>query len=182
MNTLSSILRSLLLSLLFAGPALGQVSFLPVAVSGGPAPGFPGNATFSQFSCLALANDRWVVFTGKAVGTGINATNNSGVWAGLPGALILLARTGDAAPGAGPGVTYKFFNGVNIDDHLSTAFVSDLQGPGLDPNAAGSLWVAALAPAQVPNPAQSVVPDSNHLAGVAILARSYSGSACNAEA
>jgi hypothetical protein len=175
-----SIGPSLLLSLTIALPLRAEISFQAVAVTGQPAPGFGGNATFSGFSCFSLADDGRLAFTAQAIGTGITITNSQGIWSGLPGTVNLIARAGAPAPGAGPGVTFYYFPGINMDNCQYLGFIADLRGPGIDPNAAGSLWVAAANPLQVAEPLHLVVPDPNGVSGTVIRAKSYS-SGCNGE-
>ena len=85
--------------LFLVSAARAEMSFEPVAISGDAAPGFTGRSVFSQFSCLALSDDGRVIFTGSATGTGITLANGYGVWEGVLGALNLIARSGNAAPG-----------------------------------------------------------------------------------
>jgi hypothetical protein len=124
---------SLVLSLTIALPLRAAISFQAVAVTGQPAPGFGGNATFSEFSCISLADDGRLAFTAQATGTGITTTNRQGIWAGLPGALNLIARTGTLTPDAGPEVTFDYFAGINMDNCEYLGFIADLRGPGFEP-------------------------------------------------
>src|SRR6185436_19639913 len=169
---------SLLLFLTIALPLRAAISFQAVAVTGQPAPGFGGNATFSEFSCISLADDGRFAFTAQATGTGITITNRQGIWAGLPGALNLIARTGTLTPDAGPEVTFYYFAGINMDNCQYLGFIADLRGPGFEPDASGSLWVAAANPSQVAEPLHLVVPDTNNASGAVIKAKSYSAG-CN---
>jgi len=170
-----------LLAFCVAHNAVAEVSFRAVAVSGDAAVGFGGDAKFSQFSCLSLACDGRVAFSGQALGTGITIANSGGVWAGLPGSLNLMARAGNPAPGMPTGVTFQLFNGVNIDCYQNMAFSSSLQGPGISPDSNGGLWIAGVEAGQIPIPAALIIPDSNHLAGAAIVGKTVS-SGCSGEA
>lgn len=84
----------------------------PLAIGGSPAPGTEG--VFSTFGAsntfFDLADNDFVAFSATISGPGITSANNRGIWAGKPGALTLIARTGSQAPGYGPGVNFAFLN------------------------------------------------------------------------
>jgi len=84
---------------LFAGPA---ASLQLAARDGSPAPGVPG-AEFASFIAPDLGAGGALAFhAGLASGVGgVGAGDDRGVWAGAPGALALVARESDAAPGGG---------------------------------------------------------------------------------
>lgn len=70
------------------------------ALAGTRAPGTSDGVTFEagtgNFRSLALAPSGAVAFAAKLSGT---STGTSGVWAGQPGAMHLIARSGDRIPG-----------------------------------------------------------------------------------
>ncbi len=47
---------------------------------------------------------------GSLNGTGVDDTNNRGLWSGTSGALTLVARTGDQAPGTDIGTVFESFD------------------------------------------------------------------------
>jgi hypothetical protein len=69
---------------------------------GDPAPGVPG-ANFDAIhgSNQFLADDGRVAIQSTLVNGGVTAANDSGIWTGMPGGLVLVMREGDVAPGTG---------------------------------------------------------------------------------
>ena len=78
------------------------------------APGVAGAnfATVSTFN-MCLTDGAIVAFQSSLGGGGVTTANDSGLWTGLPGNLMLVAREGDVAPGSG-GQTFGHFSGGNI--------------------------------------------------------------------
>lgn len=74
-----------------------------VARAGNPAPGTPAGVVFSggMQNWLMLNDAGHIVFRANLAGPGVTSSNDAGIWAGLPGALVLVAREGDVAPGTG---------------------------------------------------------------------------------
>src|SRR5207302_8259326 len=60
----------------------------------------PAGVHFARLSARPVIGAARVAFQSDLDGPGVNATNNSGIWSGLPGAFRLVARTGSPAPGA----------------------------------------------------------------------------------
>jgi hypothetical protein len=90
--------------LAWGGVTLGQSAFTVVARSGQSAPGtWVGYDRFSQASINSAGE---VAFYASLAGAGTDLSNNSALYAGKPGSLKLLARAGDPAVGAGPGVPF----------------------------------------------------------------------------
>jgi hypothetical protein len=119
-----------------------------VARESGAAPGLSG-ATFAQMgSGIGIGDGGTVAFCAVLAGTGVTADNESSVWAGKPGALKLIAREGDAAPGLDPGVVFDDFvlgsmgditPSVNANGRI--AFLSRVRGPGITDSNNDCLWV-----------------------------------------
>jgi hypothetical protein len=123
-----------------------------VARIGDQAPGTPIGTKFSAND--NTQEDQWDPLTEPTINSSgqiafrarfdglADATNNWGIYAGDAGSLQLLARSGDAAPGAGAGVTFKGsvpggewiapFQSPIINDLGQVAFVAALAGPGLE--------------------------------------------------
>src|SRR5262245_39015460 len=90
-----------------------------VALTGQPAPGTAGGATFETFGALVHTQELWdyggavlndagqIAFRANVTGSGVDSTNNQGVWSEGSGSLSLVARTGSQAPGAASGVNFK---------------------------------------------------------------------------
>ncbi|HMB70794.1 MAG TPA: T9SS type A sorting domain-containing protein, partial [bacterium] len=94
---------------------------------GDPAPGLPAGVVFSQLSWVPTLNDAGeVAFHGRVSGPGITPANDTGIWSGAPGSLMLVARTGDPVPGA-PGDVFgsldlaPLLNGAGDVAFLGTA-------------------------------------------------------------
>ena len=158
--------------LLICWSAYAEVSYQVVALNGWPAPGLANNAKFASFKCFSLANDERVAFTASTTDAQFNRVE--GIWAGLPVSLNLLAHAGESAPGAGPGVTFYYFDSANINDCRYVAFIADLQGQGVDTNNPGSFWVAAAEPSQVADPLRMIVPEDK-VTAASLEAKSYLG-------
>ncbi|MCI0540944.1 MAG: hypothetical protein L0Z50_37560 [Verrucomicrobiales bacterium] len=119
----------------------GEVSFLPVALTGQPAPGLTNNIRFSTFSYVSLADDGRLAFTANISGPNVTSTNNLGLWAGLPGDLRLVAQTGVPVPGDTNGTTFKRINSPNIDNHGAVGFLAEEEE---EPNYAENMWLMLL--------------------------------------
>lgn len=69
---------------------------------GDAAPGVPGaNLDTVNNSSLFLNDSGEIAFQSSLAGGGVTTTNDTGIWAGTPGNLQLVAREGDVAPGSG---------------------------------------------------------------------------------
>lgn len=86
-------------------------SIAVAARAGNPAPGTPAGVVFSggMQNWLMLNDAGQIVFRANLAGPGVDTTNDAGIWAGVPGALQLIAREGDIAPGTG-GAVFDLFN------------------------------------------------------------------------
>lgn len=121
--------------------------FKLVARTGDKAPGTKSGVTFRRFTSLAFNDAGQTAFRGRLTGTGVDGTNNEGVWseaAGSPGKLRLVARTGDAAPGTGRGVVFgrlKWAPALNNDGQI--AFRGMLSGTGVDKSNSDGIWSKA---------------------------------------
>lgn len=124
---------------LMVASLLSQVG---VARDGDPAVGVPG-AVYDTFESesLALTPGGHVVFQATlAQGGGVGNNNDSGLWTGKPGALELIAREGDVAPGTG-GFRWGQLAGAGVASNASgqIIFRNTLTNPS---NGAkhGSVW------------------------------------------
>jgi hypothetical protein len=61
----------------------------------------------------------------RLIGSGVNFTNWTAIVAGKPGALQLVARTGDAAPNA-PGMTFQNVSNVALSETGHVAFLANI--------------------------------------------------------
>ena len=89
-----------------------------VALSGQSAPGAPADVNYGNFGTFFFDPQNQVVrgpvindagraaFRANLAGSGVDATNNQGIWSEGSGSLALVARTGSAAPGVPDGVNF----------------------------------------------------------------------------
>ncbi|MGQ0722022.1 MAG: DUF7453 family protein [Candidatus Eiseniibacteriota bacterium] len=105
---------------------------------GEPAPGIP-SALLNIQNPITLGNSGAVAFFGTLTGAGITLFNDHGLWAGLPGAIALVARQGDQAPGLPAGVVIStslatpFLSYARINGAGQVAFIGFVSGPGVVP-------------------------------------------------
>ena len=69
-----------------------------IAFKGQSAPGTPSGVKFKSFIQFFISNADDILFTATLTGTGVNSTNDKGVWLSKSGNISLLLREGDAAP------------------------------------------------------------------------------------
>src|SRR5262245_14048319 len=119
----------------FLAVLLGSISFVrvahaaalrTVALTGQAAPGTPAGVTYDTFGTYfsngssgvlrgPVINDAGqAAFRANLTGTGIDSTNNQGVWSEGRGSLALVARTGSAAPGVPEGVNFAFRSDLEL--------------------------------------------------------------------
>jgi len=104
-----------------------------------PAPGTPNGVRFDSFvlprgiaPAPLLNNAGQTAFAATLTGTGVNTTNDEGIWAERSGTLNLVARAGNQAPGTPTGVQFSFFGpDFSFNDHAQTAFLANLMGSGV---------------------------------------------------
>jgi hypothetical protein len=124
------------------GPARAGGTLTPVLVSGRPAPGAAGGVTIdsvvltpipSFYLPLPTINAAGeVVVSGALRGDGVTSANAHAMWAGAPGQLQLVARTGDPAPGLPAGVKIGEFTGpAGFNESGVVALAATLTGTGV---------------------------------------------------
>jgi hypothetical protein len=137
---------------LFYGSTNANLALL--VQSGDPAPGLPG-VTLNTASGNGLggsprfsANGQ-LFFCASLSGTGVVTTNDTAIFGGTPGNLVLLAREGDTAPTGGSTFTTSFNNlshqPTGMNDSGRYLFQTNLAGgdvSGTDNNAA---WISGSA-------------------------------------
>lgn len=74
-----------------------------------------------------------VAFTSNLLGLGVDASNNSGVWARIGGALLLLGREGAQAPRLPSGVAFAGFSEPWVNESGQVMFLARLRGTGVTP-------------------------------------------------
>ena len=106
-------------------PAPGTPSGVQFAAVEHPNPANP-NDSLARTLEFSLKESGQVAFFSFLKGPGVDASNDSGIWAGKPGALQLLARTGEHAPGTLAGVNFGLPPGYVPVSGIFTA-LDDLQ-------------------------------------------------------
>jgi hypothetical protein len=141
-----------------------------------PAPGVSGARLNAIYSAgVQLDDSGRVAFQSTLVGAGIGASNDSGIWTGLPGSLVLVAREGDVAPGAG-GQTFgnMIGSGLSMNASGQVLFLNGLSGGG------SSLWswdpMAGLQAIHLPGDLVEVRPGIFRTATIAATATASNGS------
>ncbi len=103
-----------------------------VAREGQAAPGTPAGTVFDRFGLPTLSAAGRVALQADLRGPDVTSQNEQGVWSEGGGALDLVARAGEPAPGAPPGVDYLSFDTPPINSSGQVAFRAFLGGPGVN--------------------------------------------------
>ena len=92
------------------------------AATGGHAPGLPSGVNFdvngSEVYVPVVNTHGALAFGAPLAGQGVNSSNSSGIWAGLPGSLSLIVQQGDQAPGVAIGTTFGRLDGISNSRHV----------------------------------------------------------------
>ena len=107
-----------------------------VVLTGQFAPGLGVVGRFSSFEAPLLNTAGQVAFQGSLIGSGVNASNNIGIWS--DGSLI--ARTGFAAPGAGSGASFASFSGLQLNAAGQVAYEGKLVGSSVTAANDTGIW------------------------------------------
>ena len=117
---------------------------LELAISADQVPGMPAGVAFKQMRGVLLNSSSEIAFWGVFAGPG--ATNGYGLWAERAGALRLIARSGDHAPGLPDGINFSpsIYSGGTpafaFNDSGQAAFSAHLVGAGVDSSNNQSIW------------------------------------------
>jgi hypothetical protein len=128
----------------------GSGSLALVAREGDQAPGTPDGVNYDdfldnvQFTTIspALNNAGQIAFRAKLAGSGVDATNNEGIWSDGSGEMALVARTGHQAPGTPSSVNYQSFSLPALNDAGQTAFHAVLTGSGVSDTNDEGIWAS----------------------------------------
>jgi hypothetical protein len=128
----------------------GSGSLALVARSGSEAPGTPGGTLFREFPDfpLKLNSAGQMAFLARLTGSGVDATNDYGIWLESSGTLALIAREGEHAPGTPNGVTFAsdlgaesaIFYRPGLNNAGQVAFQASLSGLGVDSSNDFGIW------------------------------------------
>ena len=112
---------------IIAGPpnALGIV-----ARSGAQAPGLPVGVHYAGVRDLGFNDAGQVVFRAGLEGQGRHPALDEAIFAGKPGSVALVARTGSPAPGMPPGVSIDYIGGALLNNSGQVALSVRLGGAG----------------------------------------------------
>jgi hypothetical protein len=118
-----------------------------VAREGDRAPGTPEGTVFggnprgsSVGDGLVFSAGGQIAFQGFVTGTEVDDTNRMGIWSGRPGALELIARAGDNAPGTPGGVNFQTLLGPSMNSAGQVAFSATLVGDNVDTTNRRGIW------------------------------------------
>lgn len=124
------------------GIAAGPISSpTVVAREGDPAPDAPTDVLYGGMnSAAALNNEGAIAFQSLLQGSGVTFANNNAIFAGTPGALRMVARSGEAAPGF-VGANLSALNVPALNDGGQLAYRAFLSGPGINSANDGVLYL-----------------------------------------
>jgi hypothetical protein len=111
-----------------------------VARAGSHAPDTPDGVNFAIFNNFVLSSAGRTAFRVFLAGTGVDATNNEGIWSEGSGTLKLAARNGSPAPVPAQGVNFATFVGGVLNGAGRSAFFARLSGAGVDATNDESIW------------------------------------------
>lgn len=111
-----------------------------VARTGNAAPGTAVGVTFSDLGGPVLSGGGKLAFRANLTGTGINSGNDSGVWSDGHGALTLIARKGEHAPGTAAGAAFASFGDPVMNASGRAAFQATLAGTGVTGANNAGIW------------------------------------------
>jgi hypothetical protein len=115
-----------------------------VARDGDPVAALPGDITFQRVGMYPLLNGRGqVVFDSTLAGTDIDEANDRGIWLEDHGALTMIAREGDHAPGTDPDQLFAEISDYATNGAGQVVFLSSLTGPGIDASNDSGLWATS---------------------------------------
>lgn len=114
----------------------------PVALADAQAPNTGAGVKFFGFGNPVINHAGQVAFNAILTGAGVTNANNIGIWSTGSGTLALVARTGDPAPGTGPGVIFNAFRLLDpvIDGAGRTAFRAFVTGAGVTGDNDEGIW------------------------------------------
>ena len=113
-----------------------------IARKGTAAPGTESGVYFDFLGHPILNTTGQTAFRARLYGTGVNQTNEGGIWSDGDGGLRLVARDGDEAPGTGSGVVFRTLGFVlpTMNADGQTAFYAYLDGEGVDSTNDFGIW------------------------------------------
>lgn len=120
-------------------PTLAALQTKVVALSGEIAAGSNG-ATFSTFGDPIINTHGDVAFNATLVGSGVDSSNDDGLWSRVLGSIDILAREGEQATGTQAGVYYDAIGTPAIGGDGLTVFKAELAGTGVTTSNDDGIW------------------------------------------
>ena len=115
-----------------------------VAQRGLPAAGAGLGVRYGSFVDPATNLQDQSVFFGYLNGVGVNEANNEGIWRATSDSVMLLARKGEGAPGAGNGGVFGSLGIPAMGAAGDVAFSALLDGPGIDDSNGKGVWSGSI--------------------------------------
>jgi hypothetical protein len=116
-----------------------------VTRTGSQAPGTSNGVDFNTFVYAPVLNDAGqTAFVANLVGSGVDSTNEYGIWSEGSGALQLVAREGSQAPGTPSGVNFDrlWFGAPQLNNAGQIAFLASLIGSGVGDSNDRGIWAS----------------------------------------
>jgi hypothetical protein len=112
-----------------------------VARKGSQAAGTPSGVKYFNILAFPVLNDAGqITFGSTLTGSGVDSTNELGIWSDGSGEMALVARTGSQAPGTAAGVKFSNLNSLSLNSAGQTAFRAYLTGGGVDLTNDRGIW------------------------------------------
>jgi hypothetical protein len=116
-------------------------SLAALALEDAHAPGTPAGVSFDVFTVPAfMSNNGDIAFMARLTGSGVDTTNDAGIWLSRSGVVDLVAREGSHAPGTASGVMFETLSSPSINDAGQLAFRGVLAGAGVDATNQVGIW------------------------------------------
>ena len=122
---------------IYAGtPAAPQL----LARTGSQAAALPAGVNYAYFGVTGQNAAGVVAFPAGLTGPGTNPDLDEAFLVGQPGALAVVARTGDQAPELPAGVKFGFLDYISVNTAGKLLYQAELTGPGVDASNDYGLW------------------------------------------
>lgn len=115
--------------------------FTLLAREGTHAPGTAAGEYYRIFERPVIYDAQTSVFMAVLGGPGVGENNQWGLWAQRNGAVSLMARGGQPAPGTASGVTFLDFDKPAINGNGDTVFIARLRGETVTPPTNAGIWL-----------------------------------------
>lgn len=110
-----------------------------------------------QITETLVTNDGHVAFAAGVFGLGVTEDNSAVLLGGRPGALRLVAREGEQAPGLPAGVVFDLFTPTGMSEGGRVLFIAQVRGPGVVGSFNYGIWLETDPPGGAPIPVLRVL-------------------------